>query len=94
MHRHRTAVRLALLTLLAGALVPLGAAPAAATPGCLDETPPPGPIRGLPLADGCDDSPHQGAGAHSRRCHEGSTAALTDGRPQYQSRVDAGHDRQ
>ncbi len=56
MHRHRTAVRLALLTLLAGALVPLGAAPAAATPGCLDETPPPGPIPALPLSDGCDDS--------------------------------------
>ena len=50
MHRHRTAVRLALLTLLTGALVPLAAAPAAATPGCLDETPPPGPIPGLPLS--------------------------------------------
>lgn len=56
MHRHRTAVRLALLTLLSGMLVPLGATPAAATPGCLDEAPPPGPIPGLPLSDGCDDS--------------------------------------
>ncbi|GAA1436464.1 hypothetical protein GCM10009641_35810 [Mycobacterium cookii] len=56
MHRHRTAVRLALLTLLAGALVPMGAAPAVATPGCLDETLPPGPVPALPLSDGCDDS--------------------------------------
>lgn len=49
MAAHRTAVRLGLLALLAGGLVPLGAAPVAATPGCTDETPP------SLLADGCDD---------------------------------------
>ncbi|GAA5105415.1 hypothetical protein GCM10023339_01260 [Alloalcanivorax gelatiniphagus] len=51
MEKRRTAVRLALVTLVAGALVPLaGAAPAAAAPGCLDETPP------SLLQNGCDDS--------------------------------------
>lgn len=55
--RHRTARHLALVALLAGALVPLGAARAAASPGCLDETRPP-LVPGLPLpgGDGCDDS--------------------------------------
>lgn len=47
----RAGVRLALATLVGGALVPLaGAAPAAAEPGCVDETAP-----GF-LQDGCDDS--------------------------------------
>ena len=57
MHRHRTAARLSLLALGAAALVPPGAAPAAASPGCLDETRPP-LVPGLPLpgGDGCDDS--------------------------------------
>ncbi len=50
MTRHRTAVRIGLLALLGGVLVPLGAAPATATPGCVDETPP------HVLTDGCDDS--------------------------------------
>jgi hypothetical protein len=57
MHRHRTAARLSLLALGAAALVPLDAAPATASPGCLDETRPP-LVPGLPLpgGDGCDDS--------------------------------------
>lgn len=50
MDRLRTASRLAVLGLLGGALVPLAAAPAGATPGCLDETAP------SLLQDGCDDS--------------------------------------
>ena len=55
--RHRTARHVGLLALLAGALVPIGAAPAAASPGCTDETRPP-LVPGLPLpgGDGCDDS--------------------------------------
>ncbi|MCW2736583.1 hypothetical protein [Nocardioides sp.] len=59
MARHRTAVRIGTLALLAGALVPLGAAPAGASPGCLDEEQPTAPVLpGLPpivTADGCDD---------------------------------------
>lgn len=44
-------IRLAIVTLVGGVLVPLaGAAPAAAEPGCLDETAP------NVLLDGCDDS--------------------------------------
>ena len=50
MLRHRTASRLAVLGLLAGGLVPLAAAPADATPGCLEETAP------NVLQNGCDDS--------------------------------------
>jgi hypothetical protein len=53
MLRHRTASRLAvlgLLGLLGGALVPLTASPANATPGCLEETAP------SVLQNGCDDS--------------------------------------
>jgi hypothetical protein len=47
----RLAVRWGTVTLVAGALVPLaGAAPAAAEPGCVDETAP-----GI-LQNGCDDS--------------------------------------
>jgi hypothetical protein len=54
---HRTARHLGLVALLAGALVPLGAGPAAAGPGCLDETRPPlVPSLPLPGGDGCDDS--------------------------------------
>lgn len=53
MTRHRTAVRIGtgigILALLGGALVPLGAAPAGADPGCVDET------QGTVLTDGCDD---------------------------------------
>ncbi|WP_210439310.1 hypothetical protein [Nocardioides xinjiangensis] len=47
---HRIAARLGVLALLAGALVPLGAAPVSAQPGCVDETSP-----GI-LQNGCDDS--------------------------------------
>ena len=50
MLRHRTASRLAALGLLGGALVPWGAPPAGATPGCVDETAP------NVLQNGCDDS--------------------------------------
>jgi hypothetical protein len=51
MGKQPAAVRLAIVTLVAGALVPLGAAaPAAAEPGCVDETAP-----GI-LQNGCDDS--------------------------------------
>lgn len=50
MLRHRTASRLAVLGLLGGALVPLTATPAGATPGCLEETAP------TVLQNGCDDS--------------------------------------
>ncbi|GIM64428.1 hypothetical protein Pve01_83250 [Planomonospora venezuelensis] len=50
MDRLRAASRLAVLGLLGGGLVPLAAAPAGATPGCLDETAP------SLLQDGCDDS--------------------------------------
>ncbi|GAB3015739.1 hypothetical protein GCM10011376_05400 [Nocardioides flavus (ex Wang et al. 2016)] len=47
----RPAIRLGVVMLVAGALVPLGtAAPAAAEPGCVDETAP------NLLQDGCDDS--------------------------------------
>lgn len=47
----RPAVRLGVVTLVAGALVPLaGVAPAAAEPGCVDETAP------SVLQNGCDDS--------------------------------------
>ena len=59
MEKRRAALRLALVTLVAGALVPLAGSAAVATPGCLDETRPvieliPGvPI---PSGDGCDDS--------------------------------------
>jgi hypothetical protein len=54
MHAHRTAIRIGTLALLGGALVPLGAAPATAAPGCLEETPTPGPLP-LFVTDGCDD---------------------------------------
>lgn len=50
----RTAVRLALVVLLAWALVPIAAMPAASSPGCTDETVP-DPVILLPLQDGCDD---------------------------------------
>ena len=51
MHRHRTASRLAVPgTAGRGGLVPLAAAPAGATPGCVDETAP------SVLQNGCDDS--------------------------------------
>ena len=50
MLRHRTASRLAVLGLLGSGLVPLAAAPAGATPGCVDETAP------SVLQNGCDDS--------------------------------------
>lgn len=50
MYRLRTASRLAVLGLLGGGLVPLSAAPAGATPGCLEETAP------NVLQNGCDDS--------------------------------------
>lgn len=51
MEKQRPAVRLALVTLLAGAMVPLaGAAPVQASPGCVEETAP------SLLQDGCDDS--------------------------------------
>ena len=50
----RIAVRLGLLALLAGALVPLSALPAGASPGCTDETVPT-LLPGVPTADGCDD---------------------------------------
>ena len=50
MLRHRTASRLAVLGLLGGGVVPLAAAPAGATPGCLEETAP------SLLQNGCDDS--------------------------------------
>ena len=51
MNTYAAAARLALVTLVTGALVPLtAAAPAAATTGCLDETPP------SFLENGCDDS--------------------------------------
>lgn len=49
MARHRTSIRIGMLALLASAFVPLGAAPAGAAPGCVDETPP------NLLTDGCDD---------------------------------------
>lgn len=49
MPRHRTATRFGLLALLAGALVPLGAAPAGASPDCVSEAPQ------TILTDGCDD---------------------------------------
>lgn len=49
MTRHRTAVRIGTLALLGGALAPLGAAPAEASPGCVDESAP------NILTDGCDD---------------------------------------
>ena len=56
MHGHRTAIRIGTLALLGGALVPLGAAPAGAEPGCVDETPKP-LIPGLPVpGQPCDDS--------------------------------------
>ena len=60
MHGHRTAIRIGMLALVGGALVPLGATPAAASPGCVDESPATAPplIPGLPaivIADGCDD---------------------------------------
>lgn len=50
MYRLRTASRLAVLAMLGGGVVPLAAAPAGATPGCLEETAP------TILQDGCDDS--------------------------------------
>jgi hypothetical protein len=50
MLRHRTASRLAVLGLLGGGVAPLAAAPAGATPGCLEETAP------SLLQNGCDDS--------------------------------------
>lgn len=50
MQRHRIATRLGVLALLGGGLVPLAAAPAGASPGCVDETAP-----GI-LQNGCDDS--------------------------------------
>lgn len=55
MHRHRTAVRVGLLALLAGLLVPLGATPAGASPGCTTEVGQTDRLLGLPTADGCDD---------------------------------------
>jgi hypothetical protein len=49
--KQHAAVRLAIVTLVAAALVPLaGLAPAVAEPGCVDETAP------NTLQDGCDDS--------------------------------------
>ncbi len=57
MERHRTTVRLSMLALLAGALVPTAAAPSGAEPGCLTEVPKlVEPITGRALQDGCDDS--------------------------------------
>ena len=62
--RRRAAVAaLALVGGALGAVAPMGAAPAYAEPGCLDETPPPPPVP-LPIPlpvpvvsqDGCDDS--------------------------------------
>ncbi|HEX5916633.1 MAG TPA: hypothetical protein VFY76_02210, partial [Nocardioides sp.] len=54
MSRRRTTtsrlVVLAVLALAGSGVVPLSAAPAAATPGCLDETAP------TVLQNGCDDS--------------------------------------
>ncbi len=50
MYRLRTASRLAVLAMLGGGVVPLAAAPAGATPGCLEETAP------SVLQNGCDDS--------------------------------------
>ena len=56
---HRPATRIAIAALVAGALVPVTAAAAGASPGCLDETRPTTTvIPGVPImtADGCDDS--------------------------------------
>lgn len=60
MEKHRAAVRLACVTLVAGWFVPITATSAAATPGCTDETIPtaPNPVPILPpivTGDGCDD---------------------------------------
>ena len=59
MRDHRPAARLGLAALVAGALVPLGATPAGAAPGCRSEARPTIEIiPGLPIpsGDGCDDS--------------------------------------
>jgi hypothetical protein len=54
--RVRRAASVVALALAATLLGPTGAAPAAAGPGCTDETQPADPILGLPVGDGCDDS--------------------------------------
>lgn len=59
MKDHRLAARLGLAALVAGALVPLGATPAGAAPGCTTEVRPTIEIiPGVPIpsGDGCDDS--------------------------------------
>lgn len=79
MRRRRAAIRIGMLALLGGALVPLGAAPVGAEPGCVDETPPP-LVPGLPLpGSSCDDStpPETALSASSAPNSNGFVSAST-----------------